>query len=51
MSEVSEAAGPAAVSRASLRFRAAAERLLPELDNMHRLVRDEFPGLARVDAR
>ncbi len=44
MSEVSEAAGPAAVSRASLRFRAAAERLLPELDNMHRLVRDEFPA-------
>jgi hypothetical protein len=48
MSEVSEAARSGAFSRGIQRFRSAAERLVPELDNIHGLVVDEFPVVSRV---
>jgi len=51
MSEISEASGPTAFSRASRRFRADAERLLRALDNIHGLVLEEFPVRAPAAAR
>jgi hypothetical protein len=48
MSEVGEATGRATVSQDSQRFRSAAERLVPELDNIRRLVIDEFPVISHI---
>lgn len=48
MSEVGDATGPASFSRSSRRLRSAAERLKPELDNMRKLVIDEFPVISRM---
>jgi hypothetical protein len=48
MSEVGEATGPRTYSQRSQRFRSAAERLAPELDNIRRLVIGEFPVVSRV---
>ena len=46
MTELNQARGPTALSRGSQRFRSAAPRLISELDNMRRLVIDEFPAVA-----
>jgi CHAT domain len=48
MSEVGEGIGRATVSQDSQRFRSAAERLVPELDNIRRLVIDEFPVISHI---
>jgi hypothetical protein len=48
MSAVGEATGRATVSQDSQRFRSAAERLVPELDNIRRLVIDEFPVISHI---
>jgi hypothetical protein len=48
MSEVGEAVGPRAYSQRSQRFRSAAERLAPELENIRRLVTGEFPVISSV---
>ena len=48
MNEVGEATGRATFSQGSQRFRSAAERLVPELDNIRRLVIDEFPVISHV---
>lgn len=46
MTELNQARGPTALSRGSQRFRSTAPRLISELDNMRRLVIDEFPAVA-----
>jgi hypothetical protein len=45
MTEVNAARGPAALSRSSQRFKSAAPLLISELDNLRRLVVDEFPAV------
>jgi hypothetical protein len=46
MTELNQARGPTALSRGSQRFRSEAPRLMSELDNMRRLVINEFPVVA-----
>jgi CHAT domain len=50
MTELSQAAGSAAFSRGSQRFRSASQRLMPELDNISKLVFNEFPALQHHSA-
>ena len=46
MTELNQARGPTALFRGSQRFKSAAPRLISELDNIRRLVFDEFPAVA-----
>lgn len=46
MTELNEARGSTALSRSSQRFKSAAPRLISELDNIRRLVVDEFPAVS-----
>ncbi len=46
MTELNEARGPTALSRSSQRFKSAAPLLISELDNIRKLVVDEFPAVS-----
>ena len=46
MTELNAARGPTALSRSSQRFKSAAPLLISELDNIRKLVVDEFPAVS-----